>query len=304
MRGRTRWHQGLQLFILLLTLKQARAGWPNTIISLCSWHVDKDIRERLSSSKLENVHDRTTHAWTVFKDHPELGFIEIAWLEEYREKRNEIIRRRLEEAQSRGETLQTNQLGSQEETVLNKSAIGEIRSLMRRHLHWHPFKFTSKMAALDNGSPVTSRFVWLRQAMEMHELCKKLNEGYAWEYLWTNWYRLDKWQIWARAATLDYYPIIQTNAPVEVHWNYLKNRVLHYLTHPRLDRLCFEIHNTAMPLTINKIRQYRKGIKDCSWHHKMISDWKVLEDEIDAQDEEDLAESEKSSIPPKTREVP
>lgn len=130
----------------------------------------------------------------------------------------------------------------------------------------------------------------------MHALCKRFKEGYAWEYLWMNWYRFDKWKLWARAVTLDYYPIIQTNAPVETHWNHLKNRILHYLTHPRLDRLCFEIHNMLIPISILKIRQLRKGIKASSWHHSMITEWRKLEEEITEQDAKDWAEAQEKSI--------
>lgn len=121
--------------------------------------MDKDIRERLSSDKAENVNNRSVHTWTLFEDHPELGFIEIQWLEEYRERRKEIIRQRIRDAESRGETLSNNQLGKEEETVLNKNTIAPIRSLLRQHLHWHPFKFRSKMPPLDNDSPLTPRFV-------------------------------------------------------------------------------------------------------------------------------------------------
>jgi len=245
---------------------------------------------------LENINNRTTHGWSFFDNHPELGFIETDWLEEYRRKRQEIVRKRIEDYESRGDTLHENQRGGEEETVIKKDAIPKFLSFMRHHLRYHPFKYPSTMPPLNEESPTTSRSIWLRQAMEMHALCKKWKEGYAWEYLWANWYRFDKWILWARAATLDYYPIIQTNAPVEVHWNYLKNRILHYFTHPRIDRLCFEIHRAALPLTIIKIRQYRKGIKDCSWHHKMVSAWKLLEDKIEAEDAEDSATAEQESI--------
>jgi hypothetical protein len=144
-------------------------------------------------------------------------------------------------------------------------AIDEIRSLMRRHLHWHPFKFTSKMMPLDNGSPVTSRFVWLHEAMEMHELCNKLNEGNAWEYLWTNWYRLDKWQIWREQQCW----IITLSSKQTRRSKYCKLELsekprpsLSYSSTPQSSLL--RVHNTTMPLIINKIRQYRKDTKDCS----------------------------------------
>jgi hypothetical protein len=64
----------------VLTLAcQDAAGWPNAIISLCSWHVEKDIHERLSSRTAEKVHNRTTHAWSLFENDAELRFIDVRY---------------------------------------------------------------------------------------------------------------------------------------------------------------------------------------------------------------------------------
>lgn len=112
---------------------------------------------------------------------------------------------------------------------------------MRDHRNGYPFKFPSTwMPPLDNGSPVISRNVWLRQAAEMHAKFKELNEGYAREYLWPNWYKWDKWQLWVlKVECIDYYPIIQTNAPAEIYWNSLKNIfTLLWFNRIRLDHLC------------------------------------------------------------------
>lgn len=268
------------------------------VISLCSWHVEKDIRERLMARDLENVHNRTSHAWTQFAEHSELGFIDINFLERYRQKRKDIVRKRIEEAELNGETLSGDEDGQKEPTVLNKDSIKHIQSLMRKHRQWHPFKFPSTMPILENGSPVTPRYIWLRQATEMHARCREFNEGYAWEYLWNNWYRWDKWQLWARAASIDYYPIIQTNAPVETHWNQLKNYALLWFNRISIDHLCAVIQNNFLPLRINTIHQYRKHIKACSWHDDMVSDWKDLEMKITNENDKDLADAEAQSIDP------
>jgi hypothetical protein len=105
----------------------------------------------------ETVHNRTSHAWSRFEGHDELGFIETEWLEKYRQRREAIVHKRLEDFRSRGETPDKKQLGNDEETVLNKSAIEPIRALMRKHLHWHPFKFPRTMPQLPHGK--TARLV-------------------------------------------------------------------------------------------------------------------------------------------------
>jgi len=256
------------------------------------------------SRNAENVVSRTNHAWSQFANHPELGFIDVTWLERYREKRKQIINRRIEDTTAAGETLHKDRLGEEEETILNKDTIRHLQALMRKHRSWHPFKFPSTMLPLNDDLPSTSRLVWLRQAKEMHDKCKEFKEGYAWEYFWNNWYKWDKWQLWARAACIDYYPIIQTNAPVETHWNSIKNRVLLYFNRIRLDHLCSEIHQNFLPVLATRIGQYRKGTKDTSWHAKMVSEWKSLERKIAQDNEADLAEIEQEGIDPESQDSP
>ena len=72
---------------------------------------------------LENVYNRTNHAWSQFAEHPELGFIDINFLERYRQKRKDIVQKRIEEAESNGDTLSKDEDGQNEPTVLNKDAI-------------------------------------------------------------------------------------------------------------------------------------------------------------------------------------
>jgi len=265
---------------------------------LCTWHVLKDVLERLKSSNAEKIEGRSTHGWSTFSENLELNFIDVTWLGEYRQMRIDIAHRRIEEAESSQRALPGDErLDSKECTVLNKKSIPEIERLMREHLGWHPFKFPSRMSPMQPTSgELTSRHVWLRQSTEMHDLCRKFNEGYAWEYLWTNWYKWNKWRLWARAAALDYYPIIQTNAPVETHWGYVKNRILRWAPRPRIDRLCFDIMNTCLPLIAIRIHQIRNGIKDSSWHRNMVTDWNNLEKRIRKQDDEDREKGEKDRI--------
>jgi hypothetical protein len=141
---------------------QVGVGWPNSTISLCSWHMDKDIRERLHARDKENVLHRTSHAWSQFSNHPELGFIDVDFLQAYRDKRTRIIRKRIDDTKDEEITLSQKQLGTKEETILDKDAIQPIQTPMRKHLHWHPFKFPSSMPPLNGDSPLTSRYCWLR----------------------------------------------------------------------------------------------------------------------------------------------
>ena len=82
---------------------------------------------------LENVYNRTNYAWSQFVERPELGFIDLNFLERYHQKRKDIVQKCIEEAESNGETLSKDEDGQKEPTVLNKDAIGHIQSLMRKH---------------------------------------------------------------------------------------------------------------------------------------------------------------------------
>ena len=244
--------------------------------------------------------NRTTHGWSQFAGHPELGFIDTEWLQRYRKKRENIVHQRVRSAETHHLPLtETQRFGSAEETIIDKKTIDPIRILLRKHLRWHPFKYQSTMRFPDNVL-LTSRSVWLWQGAQMHDLCKKSNEGFAWEYLWDNWYKFDKWMLWARAANLNYYPIIQTNAAVETHWNGIKNHTLLWSNRIRIDNLCHEIHQHFLPPLRARINQYRRGIRASPWYQGMVSEWKGLQERITEQDQEDNG----VSLPPDDPENP
>ena len=71
--------------------------------------------------------------WSRFEGHSELAFIDVIWLESYREKRRNIINRRLEEAAAQDQTLLPDERDEKEPTILIKEAITPIQSLMRKH---------------------------------------------------------------------------------------------------------------------------------------------------------------------------
>ena len=196
--------------------------------------------------------------------------------------RKKIVQRRIEEAEKDGRTLPADEHGKNEPTLFNKDNGNEIRLLMRRHLHWHPFK-TGRRHQFP-GPELSTRAIWMWQAKEMHDKCASLGEGYAWEYLWKNWYKLDHWKIWARSAHLDHYPIIQTNAAVEAHWSVLKYRGLRWFHRPRLDHLCATLHEQLLPIFVTSVYQVRKKLKPPGWYKLMITDWRQILETIRAED--------------------
>jgi hypothetical protein len=91
--------------------------------------VEKDVRARLSARDAENVFNRPSVGWSQFSHHPELGFIDVEFLEKYREKRIRIVNKRNACTQEEGVVL-SNASDVKEETVLDKTAIPAIQTLM------------------------------------------------------------------------------------------------------------------------------------------------------------------------------
>ena len=61
-------------------------------------------------------------------------------------------------------------------------------------------------------------------------LCK------VWGYLWTSWYSLQAWNLWA-CSTSPFLSHLWTTMNVENFWMQLKHNFLHHLLHPHLDQL-------------------------------------------------------------------
>jgi hypothetical protein len=267
---------------------------------LCSWHVDKDLRKKLEAVKGEDVNKRVSLRSIMPENDLELSFIDLRWLEDYRQRRKDIVAERIAQNTSTAsqnpptpipaDRSRRHEKQELEPTVLNRIIINPIRKLNAIHLRWHPFKHSHDRVASDNGIPLTSRAIWLWQVVEMYELCKTFKEGYAWEYLWRHWYRWDKWKLWARAVNLQYYPTIQSNAAVEVHWRVIKNLFLAGLVRIRLDHLAFEIHANILPSLIRRTNHRRRRLIHAAWEVKMVAEWKKLEGKIEADDAADEAE--------------
>jgi hypothetical protein len=112
-------------------------------------------------------------------------------------------------------------------------------------------------------------------------------ERYAWEYLWSEWYRFDQWCRWGRSADREYFPVIQTNATVESHWSVLKYKGLKWFNRPRIDHLCATIHEQLIPIFAVGVDQVRMRLKPAGWYKCMITDWRELLHTVRLEDLED-----------------
>ena len=148
--------------------------------------------------------------------------------------------------------------------ITDKELCNDITSLFLTHLRWHPFTHLPIFTEVDM-SRIDVRAIWREQVAEMHETCKKFGESWAWEYLWKQWYRPERWKIWARAVCSEV-PIINSNAIVESLWSTLKKRYLRKHSRAKLEFLVDIIMNQYLPNLTMLITAHRKGEKRPVWY--------------------------------------
>ncbi|KAJ7170411.1 hypothetical protein C8R43DRAFT_875882, partial [Mycena crocata] len=71
---------------------------------------------------------------------------------------------------------------------------------------------------------------------KMYKFCVDHNLPEVWAYLWENWYRRGRWELWARAEHPQI-PRLKTTMMVESHWRCIKKDFLHHFHKPRIDLL-------------------------------------------------------------------
>ncbi|KAH9971758.1 hypothetical protein BGW80DRAFT_1126222, partial [Lactifluus volemus] len=66
---------------------------------------------------------------------------------------------------------------------------------------------------------------WVVQRMYNFCLRHKLPE--MWVYLWENWYRASRWELWAQCAH-KLIPVLKTTMILESHWQQIKHNFLYH----------------------------------------------------------------------------
>ncbi|KAH9023946.1 hypothetical protein EDB85DRAFT_2075228 [Lactarius pseudohatsudake] len=81
-----------------------------------------------------------------------------------------------------------------------------------------------------------------------------------WAYLWENWYRHGRWELWARSADPREIPRLKTTMFVEAHWWRVKEDYLNHFSLPRLDLLAWVLLTKLAPTYYRKIEVVFNGI--------------------------------------------
>ncbi|KAJ7732044.1 hypothetical protein DFH07DRAFT_871091 [Mycena maculata] len=90
---------------------------------------------------------------------------------------------------------------------------------------------------------------------QMYEYCVNNDLPEVWAYLWENWYRDGRWQLWARAPHPQI-PRLKTTMMVESHWRRIKRDFLHHFNMPRVDLLVWILVKKLAPRYYTKLDHY------------------------------------------------
>ncbi|KAL1698278.1 hypothetical protein EV121DRAFT_218435 [Schizophyllum commune] len=129
----------------------------------------------------------------------------------------------------------------------------------------------------------------VRQA---YTVCKENDLPNLWAYLWGNWYRPSRWQLWARSSCPSI-PVLRTTMILESHWRRIKHDFLHHFRLPRCDLLIWILVTKLSPCyyrmldyRLTDIGRFRE---QAAWRAKFKSEWRKLErKEVIEENEERL----------------
>ncbi|KAF9033847.1 hypothetical protein BJ165DRAFT_1356948, partial [Panaeolus papilionaceus] len=114
---------------------------------------------------------------------------------------------------------------------------------------------------------------------QMYTYCVENDLPELWAYLWENWYRKGRWELWARSAS-PLIPILKTTMILESHWRRIKHDFLHHFHMPHCDLLVWILVVKLAPLYYRKLNllltetgRYRELP---SWRKNFKKTWKKL----------------------------
>ena len=171
----------------------------NPKIQLCWWHLKKAVRERLKKTKL------STTPYNATKAHTEFSFIDPQFMPNGRSDARET------EGLPVLSTPDDKSNPADEPDVSVRQFCPEryrdtILELIEKHFCAHPL-----IPGYCPPNPMDIRKWAVRQ---MYHYCQDNDLREVWAYLWENWYRGDRWPLWAR-STFHEIPRLKTTMMVE-----------------------------------------------------------------------------------------
>lgn len=237
--------------------------WQYASIQLCLWHCLRAIDRRLDNQKDSVVQS----GYNAEEACSLVDGVEACW-------GSLPYRRPLSHAQghcqcaSRGHNLTDRgpieRLSQQEKTW--------VKSLFMEHFNAHSF-FPF------NGSRRSGATIYKDCIRETYRWCYDRNYYRLWAYLYSNWYRPDRWSWWARSANETKLSVLRSTMIVESHWRKLKHSYLRNMNRPRLDIVVWILLNRTIPDAYHRASKLLVGGIDtyssaAGWRSQFKQSWK------------------------------
>ncbi|KAJ7214419.1 hypothetical protein GGX14DRAFT_360171 [Mycena pura] len=302
-----------------------KAVW-NPKINQCWWHVDDAISKRLKSAKLSTTPYNSQRANTEFsfidvlfvppgKDDPdefEGGILELPSQSEETDNPSRLTfvlppsqlppsmpaAPRVDASgipllripvlhRPAGEDIQMGEEQEQEAKSTRRTFCGTvhrdpIRTMMKPQAFAHPL-----IPGYCHPSKEGIKYWAVKQA---YDYCVEHDLREVWAYLWENWYRSGRWELWARSAHPTI-PRLRTTMICESHWRRIKHDFLHHFHSPRIDLLVWILVTKLAPTYYRKLDnlfidtgRYRELM---SWRKTFKAEWRKAETRAVNEDKED-----------------
>ncbi|KAF7368182.1 SWIM-type domain-containing protein [Mycena venus] len=177
-----------------------------------------------------------------------------------------------EAAASSGEDEEGKEETKTRRTFCPASYRESIINMMERHYCAHPLLSGSAHPSLEG----TKRWA----VTQMYKFCVEHGLREVWAYLWENWYRNSRWELWARSVHPEI-PVLKTTMILESHWRRIKHDFLHHFHMPRCDLLAWIL---IVKLAPNYYRTLDRLLTDTgryrelpSWRQNFKKVWRKLE---------------------------
>ncbi|KIJ94363.1 hypothetical protein K443DRAFT_75663, partial [Laccaria amethystina LaAM-08-1] len=119
-----------------------------------------------------------------------------------------------------------------------------IVDMMERHYCAHPI-----ILGYAAPNPAAIRLWAVHQ---IYNFCVTNELPEVWAYLWENWYRKGRWELWAW-LTYSQIPVLKTTMILESHWRQIKHDFIHHFRMPRCDLLVWILVTKLVPLYYSKL---------------------------------------------------
>jgi hypothetical protein len=212
-------------------ISAVKTVWPTTYIQICFWHLKKEVKKHLATSK-----EPQRLRYNVIEAHTEFSFIDLKFCPVVNQQPTQQPTQR--QSRSKGATF----------TFCPAEHRDRILEIMTKHLHQHPL-----IPGMDKQY-YTSTIIREAAVKEMYSYCEKRDLRWPWAYLWSEWYSPLKWVNWARCSKPEI-TVLKTTMIIESHWRVIKHDYLHKFNRPRIDLLIWILVERLIPRYITRYQQ-------------------------------------------------